>query len=79
MEKEEKQKLTFLQALNTIRNDKVAIRKKKKEEKNAERSKKNAKTDAIIAEARKIKKKRQFRNEGKQDAIRERKRLKAGD
>jgi ribosome biogenesis protein BMS1 len=79
MEKEEKQKLTFLQALNTIRNDKVAIRKKKKAEKNVERSKKNAKTDAIIAEARKIKKKRQFRNEGKQDAIRERKRLKAGD
>jgi ribosome biogenesis protein BMS1 len=79
MEKDERKKLSFIQALNTIRNEKVSLRKQKKVEKSAEKAKKNAKTDAIIAEARKIKKKRQYRNEGKKDAIRERKRLKAGD
>ena len=79
MEKDEKKKLSFIQALNTIRNEKVAIRKKKRVEKNVEKAKKNAVTDAIINEARKIKKKRQYRNEGKQDASREKKRLKAGD
>jgi ribosome biogenesis protein BMS1 len=79
LDKEEKQKLTFLQALNTIRNVKEDKRKKAQIEKNAERTKKSAKKEALISEARKIKKKRQYRMEGKQEVIRERKRLKAGN
>ncbi len=79
MEKDERRKISFIQALNTIRNEKVALRKQKQVEKNVQRAKKDAKTEAIIAEARKIKKKRQYRNDGKKEAIRERKRLKAGD
>lgn len=78
LEKEEKQKLTFLQALNTIRNEKVHIRKAKKMEKTAENAKINAKRDEELEQARKIMKKRNYRNDGKRDAIRERKRLKTG-
>jgi ribosome biogenesis protein BMS1 len=77
MEKDEKKKLTFIQALNTIRNEKVSIRKKKRVEKNIEKAKKNAVIDEAIAEGRKIKRKRQLRSDGKRDAYREKKRLKA--
>jgi hypothetical protein len=45
MEKDEKKKLTFMQALNTIRNEKVSIRKERKVQKNIEKAKKNSKTD----------------------------------
>mmetsp|Transcript_34959 Transcript_34959/g.39852 ORF Transcript_34959/g.39852 Transcript_34959/m.39852 type:complete len:1173 (-) Transcript_34959:212-3730(-) len=76
MEKEEKEKVSFIQALNTIRNEKVAIRKTKRMEKNAENAKKNAKIDEKIAEARKIIKKRKHRSDGKRDAFKERKRIK---
>lgn len=78
LEKEEKKKLTFLQALNTIRNEKQNIRKTKKMEKTAEKTKIKAKKDEEIEQARKILKKRKYRSDGKRDAIKERKRLKAG-
>lgn len=78
MEKEEKKKVTFIQALNTIRNEKLAIRKEKRMEKRAENAKKNAKIEERREEARKILKKRKYRSDGKRDAIIERKRLKAG-
>mmetsp|Transcript_23945 Transcript_23945/g.35405 ORF Transcript_23945/g.35405 Transcript_23945/m.35405 type:complete len:960 (+) Transcript_23945:65-2944(+) len=78
LEKDEKKKLTFLQALNTIRNEKVSIRKSKKMEKTAENAKIKAKKDEEIEQARKILKKRNYRSDGKRDAIRERKRLKTG-
>jgi ribosome biogenesis protein BMS1 len=76
MEKEEKKTLTFMQALNTIRNEKVAIRKEKKVLKNIEKAKKNAKTEEAKEIASKAIKKRQYRAEGKRDAYREKKRLK---
>merc|ERR1712226_1082572 len=78
LEKEEKKKLTFIQALNTIRNEKQNIRKAKKMEKTAEKTRINAKKDEEIEQARKVLKKRKYRSDGKRDAIKERKRLKAG-
>jgi len=78
LEKEEKKKLTFLQALNTIRNEKQSIRKTKKMEKTAEKTKIKAKKDEEIEQARKVLKKRKYRSDGKRDAIKERKRLRAG-
>lgn len=76
MEKDEKKKLTFMQALNTIRNEKVAIRKEKKAQKNIEIGKKKSKIEEAKDVARKTIKKRQYRAEGKRDAYREKKRLK---
>lgn len=76
MDSAEKKKYTFLQALNTIRNEKVKIRKQKKEERKSEVAKKTAKKDEAIAAARKINKKRQYRAEGKRDKQRESKRSK---
>ena len=76
MEKDEKKKLTFMQALNTIRNEKVAIRKEKKVQKNIENAKRKSKTEEAKDVARKTIKKRQYRAEGKRDAYREKKRRK---
>jgi len=76
MEKDEKKKFTFMQALKNIRNEKVSIRKEKKVQKNIEKAKKNSKTDEAKEIARKTNKKRQYRAEGKRDAFREKKRLK---
>ena len=75
---EERKKVTFLQALNTIRKEKVAIRKAKNEERKAERAKQNAKKEQTILAARKVNKKRQYREEGKQEKAKEAKRLKRG-
>jgi len=77
MEKSEKKKFTFLQAVNTIRNDKVKVRKEKKRESNLEKAKKNAKKDAAIEAARKVNKKRQYRAEGKREKFQEAKRAKS--
>ncbi len=76
MDSAEKKKYTFLQALNTIRNEKVKIRKQKKEDRKLELTKKNAKKEEAMAAARKINKKRQYRAEGKRDKQRESKRSK---
>jgi len=79
MDTAEKKKYTFLQALNTIRNDKVTIRKQKKTERNVESAKKNAKKAEALDEIRKVKRKMKFRAEGKLDKQRQAKRLKSGD
>ena len=76
MEASEKKKFTFLQAVNTIRNEKVKIRKEKKRESNLEKAKKNAKRDAAIEAARKVNRKRQYRAEGKREKFQEAKRAK---
>ncbi|GKY93258.1 hypothetical protein MPSEU_000293400 [Mayamaea pseudoterrestris] len=74
LEPEERKKVTFIQALNTIRKEKVKIRKEKKDEKRADKEKENAKKDAAIQAARKVNKKREYRAEGKRDKLREAKR-----
>ena len=79
MDTAEKKKYTFLQALNTIRNDKVTIRKQKKAERKVESTKKNAKKEEALDEIRKVKRKMKFRAEGKLDKQRQAKRLKGGD
>jgi ribosome biogenesis protein BMS1 len=75
MEADERKKLTFIQALNTIRNEKVTKRKAKNVEKRVERAKQAAKEDEKMSVIRKANKKRQFRSEGKMDAARESKRM----
>lgn len=78
MEADERKRHTFVTALNTIRNEKTALRKTKKAERKQDLERKNAQADKAIEEARKLKKKRQYRSEGKADAARERKRMKSG-
>lgn len=79
MESGEKKKYTFLQALNTIRNEKVKIRKEKKEERKLEVAKKNAKKEEALSEVRKAKRKMQYRAQGKLEKYREAKRMKSGE
>jgi ribosome biogenesis protein BMS1 len=79
MDAAEKKKYSFLQALNTIRNEKVKIRKQKKEESRLEKVKKNSKKEDALASARKVNKKRQFRAEGKKEKLREAKRAKSAN
>lgn len=75
MEANEKKKYTFIQALNTIRNEKVAKRRDKNAERRLEKAKENARKQAKVDAVRKANKKRQYRAEGKVAAERERKRL----
>lgn len=77
MESSEKKKFTFLQAVNTIRNEKVKVRKEKKRESNLEKAKKNAKKDVAIDAARKVNLKRRYRAEGKKEKFQEAKRAKS--
>jgi len=78
LEKDEKKKLTFMTALNTIRKEKLAIRKQKKEERNTTKAALNAKKESALLAARKVNKKRQYRAEGKREKFQEAKRLKRG-
>ncbi len=75
MDADEKKKYTFLQAVNTIRNEKVTKRKESNARRQVERAKENAKKEELIAAARKANLKRKYRSEGKIQAARERKRL----
>ncbi|KAL3922182.1 MAG: hypothetical protein SGILL_002342 [Bacillariaceae sp.] len=77
VEDAEKKKLTFLQALNTIRNEKKKIRKQKKQESKMEKEKKNAKKEVAMEAARKANKKRQYRAEGKKEKMRDAKRARS--
>lgn len=76
MESNEKKKYTFLQALNSIRNEKVKIRKEKKEAKRIDQSKRNAKKEEALLAHRKAAKKRQYRADGKREKAKEAKRQK---
>ena len=75
MDADEKKKYTFLQAVNSIRNEKVSKRKESNARRQLERAKENAKKEEAIAAARKVNLKRKYRAEGKIQAARERKRL----
>jgi ribosome biogenesis protein BMS1 len=77
MEASEKKKYAFLQALNSIRNEKVKIRKQKKDEKKVESAKKNARKEEALVAFRKVAKKRQYRAEGKREKFRDAKRSRA--
>jgi ribosome biogenesis protein BMS1 len=75
MDSSEKKKYSFLQAVNTIRNEKVAKKKESNARRQVERAKVNEKTEERIAAATKINMKRKYRTDGKIQAARERKRL----
>ena len=75
MDVAEKKKYTFVQAVNTIRNEKKAKRKEKNAERRAVKSKEQAKVDEKLDAARKARKRAQHRTDGKVEAARERKRL----
>ena len=75
MEKSEKKKHAFLQAVNTIRNEKVQKKKEGNIRRRAAKAKVDARLDEKIEAGRKIVKKRRYRSEGKIEASRERKRL----
>eukprot|EP00585_Thalassiosira_rotula_P006366 CAMPEP_0196150160 /NCGR_PEP_ID=MMETSP0910-20130528/31242_1 /TAXON_ID=49265 /ORGANISM="Thalassiosira rotula, Strain GSO102" /LENGTH=371 /DNA_ID=CAMNT_0041413227 /DNA_START=13 /DNA_END=1128 /DNA_ORIENTATION=+ len=75
MEADEKKKYTFVQAVNTIRNDKQAKRKEKNAERRLAKSKETAKQDEKLEASRKARKRQQHRADGKMEAARERKRL----
>ena len=75
MEADEKKKYTFVQAVNTIRNEKVAKRKERNAERRLARSKEMAKTEEKLEASRKARKRAHYRAEGKVEAARERKRL----
>ena len=78
MDSAEKKQTTFIQALNTIRREKQSIRKAKNEERRSEKAKKDAKVEEKLDAARKARKKRQYRAEGKREKMRDAKRQKAG-
>ena len=75
MDSSEKKKYTFLQAVNTIRNEKVAKKKESNARRQEKRAKENAKKAEMLEEVRKANMKRKYRTEGKIQAARERKRL----
>jgi ribosome biogenesis protein BMS1 len=77
MEAGERTKHTFIQALNSIRNEKVAIRRNKNAERMKDKAKKNAKKEQALEEKRKIDKKRKYRSDGKKEAARERKKARS--
>jgi len=75
MDASEKKKFTFIQAVNTIRNEKVAKKKEGNARRRVEKARANAKKEEMIAAARKANLKRKYRAEGKLEAAKERKRL----
>lgn len=75
MEADEKKKYTFLQSVNTIRNEKRAKRKVKNAERRVEKAKESAKLEEKLEASRKARKRAHYRAEGKIDAAREQKRL----
>lgn len=75
MEADEKKKFTFMQAVNTIRNEKRAKRKDKNAERRLVKAKEAAKQDEKLEASRKARKREHYRAEGKIEAARERKRI----
>lgn len=76
MESDERKKVSFINALNAIQNEKKKIRKAKKIERRTENAKETARKDKVFDEVRKANKKRQFRADGKREKQREDKRQK---
>ena len=75
MDKSDKKKHNFLQAINTIRNEKVQKKKEGDARRRIEKAKVTARIEEKIEVARKANKKKRYRAEGKLEADRERKRL----
>jgi len=75
MDADEKKKYTFVQAVNTIRNEKRTKRKEKNAERRLAKSKELAKKEEKLEASRKARKRQQHRADGKIEAARERKRL----
>ena len=73
MEKSDKSKYTFLQALSTVRNDKTALRKAKNKERMERKRKEREKDDEGWKVERGRLKKQRYREEGKRVKERERK------
>ena len=73
LEKDERNKLTFVQALNTIRKEKVSKRKSKKEERLEAKSKQQAKVDEAKLQVHLMNKKRKYREAGKREQARQKK------
>jgi ribosome biogenesis protein BMS1 len=71
MEKDERDKYSFMQALNTLRNEKTKIRKEKNVERMEKKAKANAKAEEAFSEVRTAMKKKRHRAEGKETARRE--------
>jgi ribosome biogenesis protein BMS1 len=77
LDPEERKKLTFLQALNTIRREKASLRKTRKGEKRQEKEKKESKVNEAKMEAHKLNLKRKHRTQGRLEQQRGKK-LKTG-
>jgi ribosome biogenesis protein BMS1 len=75
MEADEKKKYNFIQAVNTIRNEKLAKKKETNAKKRVVKARENAKKEEILAVVRKANLKRKYRAEGKIEAAKEKKRL----
>lgn len=73
LDTEERKKLTFIQALNTIRREKTSLRKAKKQEKKEEKAKQGSKVEEAKMEAHKRNLKRQYREKGKREQQRAKK------
>mmetsp|Transcript_28798 Transcript_28798/g.44026 ORF Transcript_28798/g.44026 Transcript_28798/m.44026 type:complete len:1176 (+) Transcript_28798:155-3682(+) len=76
MDADEKKKYTFLQAVSTIRNEKVTKRRETNAIKMAKKEKQNAKKEEAIMAYKKANIKKRYREEGKIKAAQDRKRLK---
>lgn len=76
MDADERRKESFIQALNTIRKAKQAIRKSKKEERKTQAAKTNAQKEAKLEASRKARLKRKYRSDGKKEKAQSAKRAK---
>lgn len=76
MESDERKKVSFIQALNTLRKEKQAFRKTKKLERRRDKANETAKKEMKLEAARKATKKRQYREDGKRDKQSASKRMK---
>jgi len=75
MDSNEKRQAAFLQALNTIRNEKRTKKKETKAQRKIEKAKETAKLEEKIAAGRKANQKRKYRADGKIESARERKKM----
>ena len=76
MDTAEKKRQVFMQAMNTIRNEKTQIRKQRKQVRSFDKAKESKSEEEGLAAARKAQKKRQYRAVGKREKRVEVKRLK---
>uniref|UniRef100_A0A7S2WQ77 Ribosome biogenesis protein BMS1/TSR1 C-terminal domain-containing protein n=1 Tax=Eucampia antarctica TaxID=49252 RepID=A0A7S2WQ77_9STRA len=75
MDASEKKKYTFMQAVHSIRNEKLSIRKESNQRRKVERAKQDLKKSEMFEAVKKANKKKQYRTEGKISEARERKRI----